>query len=152
MVSHADPVSHTELLEASERGGGKPNGRIIPLGCLENRVYWVRSDDDQEQIIKVYRRGRWTESDLDVEHDFVCELEDRGCAVAAPFDLGDGFTIGHLERDEALLLCCLSAFDGRMRDELTLEQCEYFLGELIGQVHDVGNQFDIAPRDVERPD
>ena len=96
---HHDPVSHPELLQASERAGGKPNGRIISMGCLENRVYWVQSDEADDHIIKVYRRDRWSEADLDIEHDFVCELEAQGCEVAAPLDLGDGFTIGHLERE-----------------------------------------------------
>ena len=143
-AAHPDPVSHDELLAASERAGGLPNGRIIPLGCLENRVYWIQSDKRDDHIIKVYRKRRWTENQLDVEHDFLCELEEHGCEVAAPLDVGEGFTIGSLERNEApTFYAVFHRLAGRMRDELTLKQCEH-LGDLIRRVHQVGEGVELS--------
>ena len=127
-----------ELLEASERAGGTPTGRIIPLGCLENRVFWLPNQDDEDHIVKVYRPERWSEAELDVEHDFVCELDVHEIAVAAPLDLGDGFTIGRFEHEQTTMLYAVyPRLNGRMRDEISLDQCER-LGETLRDVHAVG--------------
>jgi Ser/Thr protein kinase RdoA (MazF antagonist) len=137
-----EAVPPNELFEASERAGGRPTGRIIPLGCLENRVFWLPSDDGSDHIVKVYRPDRWTEAQLDVEHDFVCELDGRDIAVAPPLDLGGGFTIGRFElRKIPMYYAVYPRLTGRMRDELSLQQCEQ-LGEILNEVHTIA-------RDIE---
>ena len=137
-------VPPNELFEASERAGGVPAGRIIPLGCLENRVFWLPNEDGRDHIIKVYRPGRWSEAQLDVEHDFVCELDEHGIAVAAPLDLGDGFTIGRLDDHVSpLFYAVYPRLTGRMRDELSLEQCEQ-LGEILNEVHTIGRSVELS--------
>ena len=138
-----EAVPPNELFEASERAGGSPSGRIIPLGCLENRVFWLPSDGAQDHIVKVYRPDRWSEAQLDVEHDFVCELDDQNIAVAAPLDLGDGFTIGRLEdRAKPMFYAVYPRLTGRMRDELSLEQCEQ-LGEILNEVHSIASGLEL---------
>ena len=70
-------------------------------------------------------------------------MEADGCEVGAPLDLGDGFTIGHLQREHRpTYYAVYSRLTGRMRDELTLPQCEA-LGEVIGRMHHVGRTIDM---------
>ena len=131
-----------ELLSASERAGGRPSGRIIPLGCLENKVFWLPSDTGTDHIVKVYRHGRWRLSQLDVEHDFLCELDDRGIPVSSPIDLGDGYTIGEFYREDGpLYYAVFPRLEGRMKDELSLVECEH-LGSLLADVHQIALSID----------
>jgi len=131
------PLHHEKVVDMISRCGFEPSGQLIPLGCLENRVFWAPTVSGDDLVVKVYRPGRWDVEQLDEEHEVLFECEDQGIEVVAPKDLGDGYTLDSLSSEGIDCSCAIFPFiQGRMRDELDLDQLEQ-LGDLIARMHQV---------------
>jgi len=66
----------------------RPDGRLLALNSYENRVYQVWLEDDTSVVAKFYRPGRWSDAQIEEEHDFARELADREVPVVAPLRSG----------------------------------------------------------------
>jgi Ser/Thr protein kinase RdoA (MazF antagonist) len=132
------------ILTAAERFGGRCTGRIDQLNSMENRVYEVEleSEDDMPtakknaRVIKFYRPGRWTKAQIMEEHQYLRELREKEVPVAAPLVNSDGETLLE-DKDVGILFAIWPKFTGRCPDELREEHLEQ-LGRLIARVHQVG--------------
>ena len=58
------------VLDALSSAGLRPDGRMLGLNSYENRVYQLWLEDGTAVVAKFYRPGRWTEAQIDEEHDF----------------------------------------------------------------------------------
>ena len=129
------PLNPELLVDAISASGYELTGQIVALGCLENRVFWLPTENQQDLVMKVYRPGRWQQNELDEEHDILLDCEAADLDVVAPIDIEDGFTLGQIENDGVACSFALFPFiRGRCRDELSLESCEY-VGGLIADLH-----------------
>ena len=72
------------MLDALDAIGFRGDGRLLPLGSYENRVYQIWRDDGPPVVAKFYRPGRWTDEQIREEHAFVAELARREIPVVAP--------------------------------------------------------------------
>lgn len=72
------------VLDALDSVGVRGDGRMIALNSYENRVYQLGEDDGTLWVLKFYRPARWTDAQIDEEHDFTFELAEAELPVAAP--------------------------------------------------------------------
>ncbi len=65
--------------------GHECSGHVMALGSYENRVYQVGLvNQEQPIIVKFYRPDRWSEAQIQEEHDFSFEAADHDIPVVTP--------------------------------------------------------------------
>lgn len=132
------------ILESVEQFGFRCTGRVLALNSMENRVYEVEVEIEEElppsarerfRVVKFYRPGRWTKAQILEEHQFLLELLEAEIPVIAPVRHDDQT----LKRaGETGILCAVfEKAAGRNPDELTDEQL-LWVGRLLGRMHGVG--------------
>jgi Ser/Thr protein kinase RdoA (MazF antagonist) len=90
-------LSPGAVLAAVESTGLLSDGRLFALNSYENRVYRVGLDEalpvdgtpvpgvvPDAVVVKFYRPGRWSNAQIQEEHDFARQLVDAELPVAAP--------------------------------------------------------------------
>jgi Ser/Thr protein kinase RdoA (MazF antagonist) len=116
------------VLDAVAALGLRPDGRLLALSSYENRVYQVWLEDDTAVVAKFYRPGRWSEAQIDEEHEFASELAGREIPVVAPIQKG---TFSNF------IYAVYPRRGGRtpeLGDPKTLE----WIGRFLGRIHAVG--------------
>ena len=66
------------VIDAVESRGWLSDYRILALNSYENRVYQVGIDQQEPVIAKFYRPGRWSDAQIQEEHDFCFERKLMG--------------------------------------------------------------------------
>ena len=61
------------VLDALDSVGLRGDGRLTALSSYENRVYQVQLEDGTAVVAKFYRPGRWSDAQIQEEHDFSAE-------------------------------------------------------------------------------
>ncbi len=137
-------ITPEKILDAVEAGGLRCTGRCLPLNSMENRVYEVELELDEEpatpserfRIAKFYRPGRWTQQQILEEHAFLKDLKDAEIPVVAPQPFSDGSTL-HKLPDIDIWYTLFPKMGGRSPDELNDEQLLQ-IGRLLARMHNVG--------------
>lgn len=134
------------VLRAVEHLGFRCTGRALALNSMENRVYEVeieiqdessvKSRYDYFRVVKFYRPGRWTREQILEEHKFLMQLSSADIPVVAPLKTDDGETL-HKDPQSEIWYAVFPKCGGRSPDELTNEQAER-IGRLIARLHLVG--------------
>lgn len=122
------------VLEAVEQAGLEPTGHLMPLHCLENRVFDLRLEDNSHVVAKFYRPGRWSLAAIQEEHDFLFDLLEAEVPVCAPLKFSDGQSI---HQKEGIFFALWPRTGGRSPEELDDKQVET-LGRLVARIHSVG--------------
>jgi len=130
------------VIQAIERAGFVPDGRILALNSYENRVYQVGLEEATPVVVKFYRPGRWTRAAILEEHAFALELAAAEIPVVAPLVLS-GATL--LEAD-GYPYAVYPRRGGRWPD-LDSADDRALMGRFLGRLHRVGG----AGRFAHRP-
>ena len=77
------------ILDAIESRGFRVDARILELNSYENRVFQIGIENREPIIAKFYRPDRWSQDQVQEEHDFLLELASNELSVVAPISLGD---------------------------------------------------------------
>ncbi|PXX97442.1 serine/threonine protein kinase [Halomonas sp. LBP4] len=117
-------------------------GEPFALNSYENRVFLVHDEERRRWVVKFYRPERWSDAQIQEEHDFLAELEAAGVAVAAPWRNAAGES---LHRAEGFRFALYPQLPGQA-PELENPAHLFVLGELIGAVHEVGRRSTFAHR------
>ena len=121
------------VLDAAEAAGLEPDGHVFALNSYENRVYRVGRNAGPPVVVKFYRAGRWSDSQILEEHAFATELAAAEIAVVAPLRLGDStlFLSGGFR---------MAAFPLQPGGAPDLDQPEAreLLGRTLGRIHAIG--------------
>ena len=126
------------VLDAVSAAGLRPDGRLLGLNSYENRVYQVWLEDGQAVVAKFYRPERWTDAQIDEEHDFARELAEREVPVVAPM---------HSLRHADFRVAVYPRRGGRrpdLDDPKTLE----WIGRFIARIHAIGATHAFKSREV----
>ncbi|MES2950661.1 MAG: serine/threonine protein kinase [Pseudomonadota bacterium] len=75
------------VLDALDSVGLRGDGRLTALSSYENRVYQVQLEDGSAVVAKFYRPERWTDEQIQEEHDFAAELMAAEVPVIGPLKL-----------------------------------------------------------------
>lgn len=137
------------VLDAVEASGLLCTGRCVTLNSMENRVYEVElefDEDEQEtfqspseryRIVKFYRPGRWSREQILDEHQFLSDLQEHEIPAIAPQVFPDGKGTLAQTSESGILYTLFPKVGGRAPDELTDEQAER-IGRLAARIHNVG--------------
>jgi Ser/Thr protein kinase RdoA (MazF antagonist) len=121
------------------------DGRLMALSSYENRVYQIylcdALDGQHAVVAKFYRPGRWSDAQIQEEHDFAHELAHAEVPIVAPLEL-HGATLHH----HAGFAFSLSPRRGGRRPELDDEQVLQWLGRFLARIHNVGAARPFAQR------
>lgn len=135
------------ILDAVETFGFRCTGRCIALNSMENRVYEVEIEVDDEsklrspserfRIVKFYRPGRWSKAQILEEHQFLLDLAELEIPVVAPEVFDGKQTLFELP-DCQILAAVFPKIGGRNPDELQDEQLP-LVGRLLARLHNAGS-------------
>lgn len=133
-----DPTPYYRLdpdtvLQAIDSTGLLTDGRLLALNSYENRVYQVGIEDAEPVIAKFYRPGRWSDEQIQEEHDFSLELADAEIPLVAP-RLIDGQSLFRHDGFRFALFRRQGGHAPELEDDDTLA----WLGRFIGRIHAVG--------------
>jgi len=139
-VTHSAPAPFDSLhpdavFAAAESIGLQPSGRLFALNSYENRVYQLGADDGALWVLKFYRPARWSDAQIDEEHDFTFEMADAELPVAAPHRVGGESLFVH----DDLRFAAFPYLAGRapeLDDNATLT----LLGRTLSRMHAVGGR------------
>lgn len=122
--------------------GVRTTGRALALNSLENRVYDIELDDGSRVVAKYYRPNRWSQEQIQEEHDFLFALDDAEIPVVAPWRLDDQSLF---QTEDGIWYALYTKVQGRLVDELDAERLRT-LGRYIGRIHNVGEHFPFRHR------
>ncbi|MGC9403929.1 serine/threonine protein kinase [Vibrio genomosp. F10] len=126
---------------ALESIGIRAESGFLPLNSYENRVYQFTDEERQRYVVKFYRPERWSELQIQEEHDFTLELHDAEVPVAPPCRIN-----GHtLHQYQGYLFALFVSVGGRQFEVDNLDQLEG-VGRFLGRIHQVGQQRTFAHR------
>jgi Ser/Thr protein kinase RdoA (MazF antagonist) len=139
-------LSPDRILTAVESLGFRCTGRCLALNSMENRVYEVEIDSDDDslarahpsrfKIAKFYRPGRWTKEQILEEHQFLFDLGDSDVPVVAPIRSPTGASLHEVE-STGIWFAIFDKIGGRSPDEFTSEQLPQ-IGRLLARLHNIG--------------
>lgn len=153
-----DTLSPDTVIDAVESVGLVSDARILALNSYENRVYQVGLEDREPVVVKFYRPHRWTDEQIQEEHDFTHQLYDLEIPVVPPlrglWEMGEpgepeesgesgGSSGSGGESDETLHAFAGFRFavfprrGGRSPDIDNLDNLR-ILGRYLGRIHRVG--------------
>lgn len=120
------------ILDAIESLDLRVNSGLLPLNSYENRVYQFVLDSGQRLVVKFYRPQRWSQAQIQEEHDFAFQLADAEIPLVAPLRI-QGQSL-HYYQGYAFAL--FESVGGRQFEVDNLEQLEW-VGRFIGRMHRV---------------
>ena len=129
------------ILDAVEAAGLRCTGRVHPLNSMENRVFALELETPlpgtlvNYVVAKFYRPGRWTQEQIQCEHDFLVDLADAEIPTVRPLAL-NGETVLRMQQT-GLFYSLVPRVGGRTPDELD-EEMLIRVGRLLGRLHEVG--------------
>ena len=121
------------VLQAVDSTGLLTDGRLLALNSYENRVYQVGIEDRDPIVAKFYRPGRWSDAQIQEEHDFSQELADAEIPLIEPMRI-DGQSLFRHEGFRFALFRRQGGHAPELEDKETL----LWLGRFIGRIHAVG--------------
>ncbi|MBF7071905.1 serine/threonine protein kinase [Glaciecola sp. MH2013] len=122
------------ILDAIETVDIRAESGLLALNSYENRVYQFLAEDNKRYVVKFYRPQRWTDSQIQEEHDFALELSHQEIPVVAPLQLGANKSTLH--HHEAYRFAVFPSAGGRQFEVDNLDQLEW-MGRFIGRIHRV---------------
>ncbi len=135
------------VLQAVESTGLMSDGRLLALNSYENRVYQVGIDEKTPVVAKFYRPGRWSDEQIQEEHDFSLELVDAEIPLIAP-QVINGETL-HCHKGFRF---ALFRRQGGHAPELDDRDTLLWLGRFIGRIHLIGRSRPFSCRPALTPE
>ena len=130
------------VIDAVESTGRLSDLRIFGLNSYENRVYQVGIEDSDPLIAKFYRPNRWTDQQIQEEHDFSKALFEQEIPVVPAMEDEQGKTLFEFKG----FRFSLYRRQGGHAPELDNMDSLMMLGRLVARIHAVGAQQDFTVR------
>jgi Ser/Thr protein kinase RdoA (MazF antagonist) len=131
------------ILDAIESQGIRVESGLLALNSYENRVYQFIAEDKRRYVAKFYRPQRWSQAQIQEEHDFSIELASHEIPVVAPL-LTNKHSL-HLYEDYCFAL--FPSVGGRQFEVDNLNQVEW-MGRFIGRIHAVAKSASFVHRPI----
>ncbi|EIK4763134.1 TPA: serine/threonine protein kinase [Vibrio parahaemolyticus] len=130
-----DALTPDFMWYALESIGIRAESGFLPLNSYENRVYQFTDEERRRYVVKFYRPERWSNEQIQEEHDFTLELIDNEIPVAPPVRI-NGNT---LHNYQGYGFALFESVGGRQFEVDNLEQLEG-VGRFLGRIHKVGSR------------
>ncbi len=135
------------VLQSVESIGLITDGRLLALNSYENRVYQVGIEEDLPVIAKFYRPGRWTDEQIQEEHDFSLELAEAEIPLIAP-EVINHASLHHHQGFRFALFRRQGGHAPELEDRETL----LWLGRFLGRIHAIGRSKSFSSRPALTPE
>ena len=137
-----EPLTPDVVLDALASVGLLGDGRLMALSSYENRVYQVNLESPVGSadlagdivVVKFYRPGRWSDSQIIEEHEFAAELMAAEIPVVGALAL-NGSTLNHFHG----FSFSVSPSRGGRRPELEDLDVLEWIGRFLARIHTVGS-------------
>ena len=129
------------VLDALDSVGLRGDGRLTALSSYENRVYQVQLEDGGAVVAKFYRPGRWSDAQIQEEHDFAAELMAAEVPAVGPLRLAEA-TLHHFGG----FAFSVSPRRGGRTPELDDGEVLEWIGRFLARIHTVGATRPFASR------
>ena len=136
------------VMDALASLGLMGDGRLMALNSYENRVYLAHlgpgtplADAHPAVVLKFYRPGRWSATQIEEEHAFSLELAAAEVPVVAPLPIG-----GRTLQRHADFMFSISPRRGGRAPELADGQTLEWIGRFLARLHQVGARHPFAHR------
>jgi len=136
-----ESLTPDQVLDALDGVGLRGDGRLTALSSYENRVYQVQLEDGTAVVTKFYRPGRWSQQQIQEEHDFSRELEQAEVPAVGPLAL-QGATLHHFGG----FMFSVSPRRGGRAPELDDGEVLEWIGRFLARFHAVGASRPFAHR------
>src|SRR5690606_20801299 len=134
-MSHAYELLTPDLvLDAVESSGLLTDARVLALNSYENRVYQVGIEGSAPLIVKFYRPERWSDAQIQEEHDFTQALHELDISVVPPLRDPQGASL----REYAGFRFALYPRQGGHAPNLDDFDALLSLGRVMGRIHALG--------------
>ncbi|MDB0034711.1 serine/threonine protein kinase [bacterium] len=143
---HYQALTPDLILDAIESVGIYPETGLLPLNSYENRVYQFRCDSSIRYVVKFYRPQRWSNIQIQEEHDFSQALFDEEIPVATPVIINGR----SLHEYKGFRFALFPSLGGRSFEVDNLEHLEA-TGRFIGRIHQFSQQKTFTHRDLVNP-
>lgn len=136
------------ILQSLEQAGWQPDAALHALNSFENRVYSFRDESaaaetsGQKFVVKFYRPGRWSQAQIQEEHDFLFELADTEIPVIVP-ERRDGISVFTAN---GFLFAVFAQRGGRPFEAGNDEQLAV-MGRTVGRLHAAAQQKNFVVRE-----
>lgn len=129
-----EALSPDLVLDAVESSGYLSDMRILALNSYENRVYQVGMEEGPPLIAKFYRPERWSDAQIQEEHDFTRDLLDLEVSVVPPLPDAEGHTLRQYQGFRFALYPRQGGHAPNLDDFGQL----LTLGRVLGRIHALG--------------
>jgi len=129
------------ILDALEANGFYPTSGLLALNSYENRVYQFLNEDSKRYVVKFYRPARWSNEQIQEEHDFLAELSEVDIPVVQPLR----FEGRSIHEHGGYRFSVFPSVGGRALESDNLDQLEE-LGRQLGRMHQVAKVKPFAHR------
>ena len=129
------------ILDALWETGLRVESGLTALNSYENRVYQFSDDDKRRYVAKFYRPQRWSQEQIEEEHQFATELFADEIPLAAPLTL-QGST---LHQHQGYWFAVFPSLGGRQYETDNYDHLEW-VGRFLGRIHQVGRRKTFAAR------
>ncbi|PKH05884.1 serine/threonine protein kinase [Moritella sp. Urea-trap-13] len=123
------------MLDAIESIGIRVDSGLLELNSYENRVFQFLDEDRQRFVVKFYRPARWSDEQIQEEHDFSLQLKLAEIDVVAPLQF-DGRSLFIYQ---GYRLAIFPSVGGRPIEVDNLDALES-VGRNLGRVHQLASQ------------
>ena len=120
------------ILDAIESQGMLVESGLLTLNSYENRVYQFIAEDKKRYVAKFYRPQRWSQTQIQEEHDFSIELASRAIPVVAPLVCN----AQSLHVYKGFSFALFPSVAGRQFEVDNVDHLEW-MGSSIGRIHRV---------------
>lgn len=121
------------IIDALWKTGLRVESGLTALNSYENRVYQFSDETTARYVAKFYRPQRWTEQQIEEEHQFSIELAEEGVSVAAPLMLEGK----RLHQYRGFCFSIFPSFGGRLYENDNYSHMAS-AGSVLGQIHRIG--------------
>lgn len=129
------------ILDALWDTGLRVESGLTALNSYENRVYQFTDEDKRRYVAKFYRPQRWSQQQIEEEHQFSAELLMDEVPIAAPLNLQGKM----LHQHQGFWFAVFPSLGGRQYETDNYDQLEW-VGRFLGRIHQVGRRETFAHR------
>lgn len=123
------------MLDAIESVGIRIDSGLLELNSYENRVFQFLDEDKKRYVVKFYRPLRWSDEQIQEEHDFLFALQDAEVDVVAPFRFSGQSLLVH----QGYRFVLYPSVGGRPLEVDNLDSLAS-VGSTLGRLHQVAKQ------------
>lgn len=118
------------ILDALWDTGLRVESGLTALNSYENRVYQFTDEDKRRYVAKFYRPQRWSQQQIEEEHQFSAELLADEVPIAAPLNLQGKM----LHQHQGFWFAVFPSLGGRQYETDNYDQLEW-VGRFLGRIH-----------------